>query len=75
MRYNNTGEIWDELRHLCPDFYTVPRENGRAKAFISSGRVATRRMPSGNLIASLKRSSIPQRSGAVLHLRLRVAYR
>ena len=21
MHYNNTQEIWDELRHLCPDFY------------------------------------------------------
>lgn len=20
MHYNNTQEIWDELRHLCPDF-------------------------------------------------------
>ncbi len=29
MHYNNTREIWDELRHLCPDFYGATYENGR----------------------------------------------
>ena len=26
MHYNNTQEIWDELRHLCPDFYGATYE-------------------------------------------------
>jgi formate dehydrogenase major subunit len=26
MRYSNTQEIWDELRHLCPDFYGATYE-------------------------------------------------
>ena len=26
MHYNNTREIWDELRHLCPDFYGATYE-------------------------------------------------
>ena len=26
MHYNNTQEIWDELRHLCPDFYGASYE-------------------------------------------------
>ena len=28
MHYNNTREIWDELRHLCPDFMGQPMKNG-----------------------------------------------
>lgn len=26
MHYNNTQQIWDELRHLCPDFYGATYE-------------------------------------------------
>ncbi|YCH31480.1 formate dehydrogenase subunit alpha [Erwinia sp. D4-22] len=26
MHYNNTQEIWDEMRHLCPDFYGATYE-------------------------------------------------
>ncbi|VTN13279.1 Formate dehydrogenase H [Raoultella terrigena] len=26
MHYSNTQEIWDELRHLCPDFYGATYE-------------------------------------------------
>jgi formate dehydrogenase major subunit len=26
MHYNNTQEIWDELRHLCPDFFGATYE-------------------------------------------------
>ena len=28
MHYNNTREIWDELRHLCPDFMGQPMKMG-----------------------------------------------
>lgn len=30
MHYNNTREIWDELRHLCPT-YGAHEKNGRAR--------------------------------------------
>lgn len=34
MHYNNTQEIWDELRHLCPDFYGATYEKMGELGFI-----------------------------------------
>ncbi len=34
MHYNNTREIWDELRHLCPDFYGATYEKMGELGFI-----------------------------------------
>ena len=39
MHYNNTKEIWDELRELCPIYYGATYEKWRTW-LISSGRAA-----------------------------------
>lgn len=74
MHYNNTQEIWDELRHLCPDFYGATYEKmGELASF--SGLAAILQMPIRGLLICLKRSLIPRTVCTVLHLRLGSANR
>lgn len=59
MHYNNTREIWDELRHLCPDFYGATYEKMGELGYVmwpcrdESDADQERRI-------CLKRSSIPR---------------
>ncbi len=50
MHYNNTREIWDELRHLCPDF-TAPPTRKWASWATSCGRAAMSPTPTGDLLS------------------------
>ncbi|NYY75743.1 hypothetical protein DMI70_02315 [Escherichia coli] len=58
MHYNNTREIWDELRHLCPDFYGATYEKWANWASFS-GLAAILQIPIRDFIC-LKRSLIPR---------------
>ena len=59
MHYNNTQEIWDELRHLCPDFYGATYEKMGELGFIQC-LAAILQMPIRGLLICLKRSLIPR---------------
>lgn len=59
MHYNNTQEIWDELRHLCPDFYGATYEKMGELGFIQWPCRDTSDADQGLLIC-LKRSLIPR---------------
>ncbi|VDR26876.1 Formate dehydrogenase H [Raoultella terrigena] len=74
MRYSNTQEIWDELR-ICVRTFTAPPTRRWASWAISCGRAATNPPPTRGPLICLKRNSLPQRTGAVLHLRLGCADR
>ena len=50
MHYNNTQEIWDELRHLCPDFYGATYEKMGELGYVS-GLAATVRSRSGDVLS------------------------
>ncbi len=59
MHYNNTQEIWDELRHLCR-ISTVRLTRKWANWASFSGLAAILQMPIRGLLICLKRSLIPR---------------
>ena len=75
MHYNNTQEIWDDLRHLCPDFYGATYEKMGELGYIHVGRAAMSPTPTRGPLICLKRVRYPRTVGAVLHLRPGVADR
>lgn len=59
MHYNNTQEIWDELRHLCRTS-TAPPTRKWVSSAMSCGRAAMSPTPIRERRICLKRSSIPR---------------
>jgi formate dehydrogenase major subunit len=74
MHYNNTQEIWDELRHLCPDFYGATYEKMGELGYIQWPCRDTSK-PTRDVLSLQREVRHPERPGAVLHLRLGSANR
>ncbi len=70
MHYNNTQEIWDELRDLCPVFYGATYEKMGEMGYVQ-WPCRINQNPITGRHTSLKRIvRHPEWAGAVLHLRL-----